>query len=189
MGIGAKIEALLNVGSAEPVEPQAAPKQQYDAKTAEIVAAKYSLCATVDEKKALAQELGIDSLAKLYNLASRLKATGFPIGLPPVKGVTFTRQGLTGSQREKWMSADRRFIFSKHGRRWQLRAAPGGLEFDRELLKLNGLGVALFPTRRAAYEALQLTLASVEEELAVQQQAKEEAEQLLAEAGVPAVAA
>lgn len=151
--------------------PEGGQPLVYNDEMMQLVEEKYPLCSSKEDRQALAAEIGLDSIQKLYNLASRLKANGFPIGLPPVKGVTFTRQGLSGHLRKNWMTADRRFIFSKtaDGKRWQLRAAPGGLEFDRQLMKVTGLNLGSFSTRRSAYEALQLTLAAFEEEMAAKQ--------------------
>jgi hypothetical protein len=43
---------------------------------------RYHLCRTTADKQALADELGIGSVPKLYNLASRLRATGQERGAP-----------------------------------------------------------------------------------------------------------
>lgn len=50
-------------------------RTQYSEEVKAIVKAKYHLCRTPDDRRALARECGIGSLQKLYNLASRLNAT------------------------------------------------------------------------------------------------------------------
>jgi hypothetical protein len=51
-------------------------RARYSNYVKEQVRQRYPLCRTTEDKEALARELGIDSVAKLYNLASRLGATG-----------------------------------------------------------------------------------------------------------------
>src|ERR1035437_3880272 len=50
-------------------------RTQYSEKTKETVQRKYHLCRTPEDRDALAQECGIGSRQKLYNLASRVDAT------------------------------------------------------------------------------------------------------------------
>src|SRR4051794_18268856 len=52
-----------------------ANRAQYSEEIKAIVKAKYPLCRTPADRDALAEELGISSRQKLYNLASRLLAT------------------------------------------------------------------------------------------------------------------
>lgn len=51
-------------------------RARYSHAVKQQVRQRYPLCRTTSDKEALANELGIDSVAKLYNLASRLGATG-----------------------------------------------------------------------------------------------------------------
>jgi hypothetical protein len=51
-------------------------RARYSSFTKEQVRQRYPLCRTTADKEQLAVELGIGSVAKLYNLASRLGATG-----------------------------------------------------------------------------------------------------------------
>lgn len=50
-------------------------RTQYTKEKKQLVRDKYPLCKTLEDKEELAQELGMDSIHKLYNLASRLKVT------------------------------------------------------------------------------------------------------------------
>lgn len=52
-----------------------ATRAQYSDEIKELVKLKYPRCRSVADREALAKELGIESLQKLYNLASRLGAT------------------------------------------------------------------------------------------------------------------
>lgn len=52
-----------------------ARRAKYTNAQKELVRDKYPLCRTLEDKEALAAELGIESIHKLYNLASRLRAT------------------------------------------------------------------------------------------------------------------
>ncbi len=48
-------------------------RRRYTTQDQAIVRRKYPLCTTLEEKEALAKELKIDSIHKLYNLASQLR--------------------------------------------------------------------------------------------------------------------
>lgn len=50
-------------------------RAQYTDEQRALVKAKYHLCNSPADRKALAREVGIESIQKLYNLASRIKAT------------------------------------------------------------------------------------------------------------------
>jgi len=51
-------------------------RAHYSEEVKSLVRTRYRDCRRVEEKEALARELGIGSVAKLYNLASRLGAAG-----------------------------------------------------------------------------------------------------------------
>ncbi len=50
-------------------------RAKYTQEMKRIVREKYPLCQTLEDKQELAESLGMDSIHKLYNLASRLKVT------------------------------------------------------------------------------------------------------------------
>lgn len=86
--LGTNLFALVEVGQriglTSPVTEQLAlrwadsSRGHYVLEQKLMVKKLYSSCRTLEEKQELADRLGIDSMAKLYNLASRMKATGTP---------------------------------------------------------------------------------------------------------------
>lgn len=51
-------------------------RTRYSAKVRDEVRKRYPLCRNTEDREALAESLGIESVSKLYNLASRLKVAG-----------------------------------------------------------------------------------------------------------------
>lgn len=62
----------------EPMAKTTTARTRYSPEIKEAVRTRYPLCRSYADKDALARELGIGSVAKLYNLASRLKVTQHP---------------------------------------------------------------------------------------------------------------
>jgi hypothetical protein len=77
-------------------------RAKYSKAIKERVRAEYPYCTTLDEKRELARSLGMDSLHKLYNLASRLGVTrtnaddDFHVGLHREPGITVSPSHALG---------------------------------------------------------------------------------------------
>lgn len=91
-------------------------RTRYSAYIKEQVRQRYHLCRTTKDKEELAEELGIGSVSKLYNLASRLGAAGKESELLD------PRQSSESAVREKpgqvdWTGASDRYLRDEFGRR------------------------------------------------------------------------
>lgn len=65
-----------------PLAPARQKRERYSAHLKNEVRRRYPLCQSIDDKQALADALGIDSLHKLYNLASRIGVTRPSVNSP-----------------------------------------------------------------------------------------------------------
>jgi hypothetical protein len=78
---------------------------------------RYHLCRTTADKEALAQELGIGSVSKLYNLASRLGAAGREAELIQPEAASSEVLLREDPETTTWSRAGDRYLKDEFGRR------------------------------------------------------------------------
>lgn len=93
-------------------------RTRYSPYIKEQVRKRYHLCRTTEDKQALADELGIGSVSKLYNLASRLDAAGQRDQNIPGEGSEPARESDLREDPKtiKWSRKDEKFLRSEFGR-------------------------------------------------------------------------
>lgn len=92
-------------------------RTRYSAFVKEQVRQRYHLCRTTEDKEALARELGIGSVSKLYNLASRLGAAGRETELFQADAVGAELLLREDPETIVWDEAGDRYLRDEFGRR------------------------------------------------------------------------